>query len=120
MPASVKLTSEVTAILAGHGDVGLEAALAALATAPGIAYAVKKLHIKLTPVEEREIELLDADMPAGWWRRFKDVMPAIAKMDGGPPHRLFWHKGHWSVGTEGNDVLITTPMLDEETGELVS
>ena len=119
MPAKVTMVTETANIVAGHGDVSIGVALATLAAAPGIAYAVKKLHIyeKMSPVEQHEIELLDAAAPSGWWRRFKDVMPAVA-MRG---HKLQWEKGDWSVGTADNgDVLVTTPMLDEETGELVS
>lgn len=120
MPASVKMTSEVTAIIAGHGDVSLAVALGTLAAAPGIVYAVKKLQLweKFSPVEQHELELLDADMPSGWWRRFKETLPGVA-MTG---HRLRRpRKGPWSIGTtDEGDILITTPVLDEETGELAS
>jgi hypothetical protein len=125
MPAHVKTVTEMNSILGGQGAVDLAEALVALAGATGIAVFAKKIGLwpKFSAVEKTEVEMLDAEMPDGFWRRMKDVVSA-STMTG---KKVRWRHGEkvgpgtgWAVGqdAEGN-LLVTTPMLDEETNTLV-
>jgi hypothetical protein len=112
MPASPK----ITAFVMENRDV----ALAALAATPGlVAFAVKtKLWDKLSPTEKTECELLDADMPSGWWWSVRHMAPSAAALRWRHGKRDEIHPGY-SVGLNGMALEVTTPMLDEETGELI-
>lgn len=117
MPITPMLSKTVADIVAGNGDVTLVEAIAALGVAGGIVAFSKKIHLweKLGPTERKEAELLDADMPSGWWRRLTECGPA-AILSGG---KFKWHHGSWSIGKDGNNLEVTTPMLDEDTNTLV-
>jgi hypothetical protein len=119
MPAAVKAFGATNDILAGRGDVTLPEALAALAGTAGLcAFAVKiKLWPKLNEVERKELEMLDQEMPAGFWHKIREVGPVAAFMG----RKVRWHHCDGYMVTHGGDgdLEIGTPMLNEETGELV-
>lgn len=128
-------TTEIANIVAGHGEVSLDVAIATLgaATTTGIVIACKRIHLwdKLSPVAKQEFELLDEDMPEGWWRRFKETVPAA--VFSGAPLRWHWgrknhptiHNAGWQIGNPPSPGVLPhelpfwTPMMDEETGTLI-
>jgi len=118
MPATAKTVAEVNSIIGGRGAMDLSEGLVALMGATGLAMFAKKIGLwpKYSAIEQTEVEMLDAEMPKGFWRRVKDTAPAAA-MSG---HKIRWNHGNWSVGTdEHGDLMVTTPMLDEDSDTLV-
>ena len=118
MAAAAKTVLEVNNIIGGNGAVDLAEGLAALAAATGIVAFTKKIGLwaKFSAVEQHEVEMLDKAMPQGWWGYMKNNISAVT-MSG---KRFRWHHGHWSAGPDDNgNLLITTPILDEETDLLV-
>jgi hypothetical protein len=118
MPIQLKTITEINAIIDGNGEVSLLDGLIALRQSTGVVDFTQKIGLwrKFSGVEQEEALLLDADMPVGWWRRIQERAPAAA-MSG---RRVRWTYGNWSVGEEGGDLLVSTPMMDEGSNALLS
>ena len=127
MVAAAKTMTEMNAVIGGNGIVDMGEALIALGATTGLVAFTKRIGLwaKFSPAEQREIEALDEDMPSSWWHGVKDR--ASASLAAG--RRLRWRHGDrdlahdktgWSVDTtDEGDLLVRTPVLDEETGTLV-
>ena len=125
MAAARTTLGAVNDIMAGRGLVEMGEALTALAGATSLAVFAKKIGLwpKYSATERREVIALDEDMPEGWMRGMQEKVPA-ATMSG---HRVRWRHGTkadnhtgWSFGmSDEGDLLVTTPVLDEDTGKLV-
>jgi hypothetical protein len=118
MPMALKTVGEINNIIGGNGAVDLTEAVLALGATTGIVAFSKKIGLwpKLSPVERHEAEMLDEDKPEGWWRWLQDhVTPALFV-----GKRLRWRHDSWSVGLDDEkNLLVTTPILDEESDTLI-
>lgn len=131
MPGAAKTVAEMNSILGGTGTVTLAEAVGALTAASGLVVFTKKIGLwpKFTPVEQKEMELLDADMPSGWWQLVKERVPAVAFAGKRPRWRhcdnrnidaLGNGNSGWSIDqTSSGELLLITPIMDEKTGELI-
>jgi len=127
MPMSVKAFGAANDILAGRGSVTVDVALAAVAGSAGIVALAKRIKLwdKLDAVEQAEAEALDADAPRGWWRAVQDSLSSTMFLG----RHVSWRHGQrdlahgrsgYSAGlNEQGELVVTTPVLDEESGTLV-
>ena len=120
MAMAVRAIGTMNDIVAGQGDVPLDVALAALASGIGIVAFTKKVKLwsKLTPAERAEARALDAAAPTQFLRGIGERFSAALFASGKTP-KLKWFQGPFKFGgTPHGNVFVSTPVLDEETGEL--
>lgn len=115
MPASAKTMEMLNAL--PPADV-IAAAGAAVAAGGFVAFTKKiGLWERFNKVERHESELLDQEMPQGWWQKAVGSVAAARFSN----HKILWERGDWKTrGTANGSLVIQTPMLDEDTGELVT